>query len=86
MKTFTRKDYWTWLCYAVLCYGAGVGLAMLGAYDIFTLAFLFACVPIVIIAIIRRVRVIGYGWALLILIPFGALVLGLVADPKPVKQ
>ncbi len=82
MKTFTRKEYWTWLCCAVLCYGAGVGFAMLGAPDIIALAFLFATVPIVIIAIIRRVRVIGYGWALLLFIPFGALILGAVADPK----
>lgn len=55
---------------------------MLNAHEIIALPFLFASVPIVIIAIIRRVRAIGYGWALLILIPFGALILGLVADPK----
>lgn len=84
MKTFTRKDYWTWFAYAILSYA--IGLVML-ATEIDALVypsapFMLAPVIVMIIAMIRRVRIIGYWWALFILVPFGALIIGCVADPE----
>ena len=83
MKTLTRKQYWEWFAYAILSYAAGLWVSMVENDILILLALPLLLGPVVamIIAIIRRVRVIGYWWALLILVPFGWLIIGAVPDP-----